>query len=285
MLALDALAGDAPQVYAVLTTRSVETDPAAFYDARRAVLDALRRDFPQVRYCAIAEFTTGFAARSGGARRPHWNLLLKGVDPARVARARKIIKDAWCGALGADASRDAQYVARVAHEGGLLKYLALHFLKEAQAPPKSWRGKQRVTFSTSRNKAGGYFTLPVWKQRAQAQASLRLKRELWRVGELGIDGELALSIARGNVERAARKRWHLVHLNADPATGVVSLVPMFNKAHPFGARVTRTRAVQLAEASTAAAVLRTLTPWTPIVLPRSTREQLAMTAAAFRRGP
>src|SRR3954470_17776219 len=75
LLALDALAGDAPQVWAVLTTRTATLDTARFYLSREKLMKALRRRWPSCEYTALVEFTTGYGPRSGGRRRPHWNLL------------------------------------------------------------------------------------------------------------------------------------------------------------------------------------------------------------------
>jgi hypothetical protein len=201
MLALDAMKGAAPEVYAVLTTSSTSTDPADFYESRRQVLRALKRRWPDVEYCCIVEFTTGRAGRSGGHRRVHFNLLLKGIPAADAVAACAVIERVWCERE--DAEPWAQYVAPVAHEGGLLRYLALHFLKESQRPPKSWKG-HRVTRSR------GYLTLPSWKARAEAKAALRFKRELWRCEQDGLSAAEALAAASLAMQKAAAVRWECV---------------------------------------------------------------------------
>lgn len=210
LLALDALHGSAPEIYVVLTSRSVSTDPAEWYVPRRAVLKALRRRWPLTQVCWITEFTTGRAGTSGGKRRVHFNGLLKGIPAADAEAACELIRRIWCSRI--DAEPWAQYAAPVAHEGGLLRYLALHFLKESQRPPIWWHG-HRVTRSR------GYLSQPSWKARAEAKASLRLKRAL-RVAEgAGYAGAEALAVAELALIRAEQDRWELVTLEVDSVTG------------------------------------------------------------------
>jgi hypothetical protein len=83
-----------------------------------------------------------------------------------------------------------------------MRYLALHFLKESQAPPRGWRGHR---FMTSR----GYLARSAAELRADARRSLRLKRLLWR----GLDlptAELELSLA-------ASVDWRLRSVNPSTA--------------------------------------------------------------------
>jgi hypothetical protein len=225
MIALDALDGDAPTLYAVLTTREATLDTASYYDARRQVMRALARRWPDVRYLCVLEFTTGYAHTSGGRRRPHWNLLLKGipVDDAKAARA--IIRRVWCAQV--DAKPGAQYVASVGNAGGVMRYLALHFLKESQAPPQGWRG-QRVSFSVSRRSRSGvllrrgYFSRDVWQVRQDAQSALRLKREVWKAERAGYNGAEALHVAELARLRAEQISWECVVLTVDDVTGEIT---------------------------------------------------------------
>jgi hypothetical protein len=167
MLALDALENGAPEVWACLTTRSAVSDPAAFYGARRKVRKALRRRWPDCQDSTLVEFTTGYGPRSGGDRRPHWNALLKGVPITAVDEAREVLARVWCGQVDAEPSR--QHVGEISDAGGLMRYLALHFQKESQAPPKGWRGHR---FVSSR----GYFPEGAAAAREKAKRSLRLGR-------------------------------------------------------------------------------------------------------------
>jgi len=213
VLALDALEdGNAPRVWIVLTTRDATTEPAAFYDARRAVQKAIRRRFPAAEFCWVVEFTTGYGSRSGGARRPHWNVLVKNVDPADVAEVETIVRWVWCARDDVDAEPAAQFVGAVSEVGGLMRYLALHFLKESQRPPKGWRG-HRTT------QTRGYFALPMWKMRARAKTSLAFKRALWRAARDGIDPAAAQVVAEHEVFRAEQRAWECVVVSVDDATG------------------------------------------------------------------
>lgn len=170
MLSLDALDHGAPEVWACLTTREVDPVPASFYRAREQVRKALRRRWPECQDATLVEFTTGYGPRSGGARRPHWNALLKGVPVAAVEEALDVVSRVWCGQVDAEASR--QHVGPVADAGGLMRYLALHFQKESQAPPKGWKGHR---FVASR----GYFPKGAPAARERAKESLRLGRAVF----------------------------------------------------------------------------------------------------------
>lgn len=170
MLALDALDHGAPEVWACLTTRSDDPAPASFYRAREKVRKALRRRWPQCQDSTLVEFTTGYGPRSGGRRRPHWNALLKGVPTSDVEEARAVVARIWCGQVDAEESR--QHVGPVSNAGGLMRYLALHFQKESQAPPKGWKGHR---FVSSR----GYFPGGVPGARERAKESLRLGRAVY----------------------------------------------------------------------------------------------------------
>ncbi len=201
LLALDALAGVAPGMWAVLTTRTPESKPAPFYKSREHVLRALRRRWPGCEYAALVEFTTGYGERSGGRRRPHWNLLLKGVPAEDLAAAEEVIAGVWCARE--DARPEAQFVGLVGEMGGLMRYLALHFQKESQAPPPGWRGHRFL-------KSRGYLATSTPEARAAARASLRHKRELWRAIERGLVGQAAEDAAAAAIARAEATSWELV---------------------------------------------------------------------------
>jgi hypothetical protein len=215
MLALDAMKGNAPQVWCVLTTRAVEPDPAVFYDGRRLVMRAIKRRWPGAEYVCLVEFTTGYGPRSGGARRPHWNLLLKGVPATAEAlqELEGIIARVWCTHV--DAKPAAQFAGIVEEVGGLMRYLALHFLKESQRPPAGWRG-HRVTASH------GYYGEPRWKVRREAQESLRLKRAIRRHEHDGHEGHEAVLLAEADRLRAESVQWECVVLTVDEMTGEVT---------------------------------------------------------------
>jgi hypothetical protein len=202
MLLLDALEGDAPQVWACVGTRTATLDMSQFYRGLEQLLRALRRRWPATEYAAQLEFTTGYGPRSGGQRRPHWNLMLKGVPVGEVETAAEIIRRVWC--QNVDALPERQHVGPVTGAEGLMRYIAQHFQKESQAPPAGFTGQR---FNCSR----GYFTgCTRAVARSRARQSLRLKREVWKAQQRGItdayDVEL---VARQAAELAARTRWVL----------------------------------------------------------------------------
>lgn len=199
LLALDALEGVAPSLWCVLTTRDAVIDPRAFWKSRERVWAAVRRRWPLAEYAALVEFTTGYGPLSGGLRRPHWNLLVKGVPREDGDRLREVVTGIWCRRENAEPW--AQYVGEVAEVGGLMRYLALHFLKESQAPPAEWAGTGFRRFLRSQ----GYLGQPTIQARAAARRSLRLKRLIWK----GFDAETA------ELELALQESvaWSLVHVN------------------------------------------------------------------------
>lgn len=183
LLALDAMHGSAPSTYIVLTQPSADRDARSYYESRNQLQRTLKRVLPGFQAAWLLEFTTGRAERSGGLRRPHWNALMKGVHTdEQLAIVREAVERIWCRRQGA--SVDAQYVAPVQEMGGLTRYLALHFLKEEQAPPNGWRGHR---FRTTR----GYLWLPTPQARKMARESLVNKRELWRALNSGLDADQA----------------------------------------------------------------------------------------------
>jgi hypothetical protein len=185
MLALDAMDGNAPQVWCVLTTRTATTDMTLFYAARKQLVKALRRRWPGCQYAYLLEFTTGYGPRSGGRRRPHWNLLLKGIPAEAVDQVRSIVDRVWCGQV--DARPSGQHVGEISEAGGLMRYIALHFQKESQSPPRGFHGHR---FRTSE----GYYTRGTAAEvREDAKDALWLKRQLHRIerttGLTGDDAE------------------------------------------------------------------------------------------------
>lgn len=208
-LALDAVDHFGPEVWACLTTRSAITSPAPFYRAREKVRRALRRRWPECEDATLVEFTTGYGSRSGGLRRPHWNLLLKGIPAAEVDAVREIVPRVWCNHV--DALPGLQHVGPVREAGGLMRYLALHFMKESQAPPKGWKGHR---FTSSR----GYFPEGAPAARKRARDVLRLERELWRLDrmckEAGVDlgAEERLTLAEQLRSEKEAVRWDLARV-------------------------------------------------------------------------
>jgi hypothetical protein len=208
---IDAMAGAAPTLWLVLTTRSTNATPAAYYEARRHVLRALKRRWPAAEVAMLFEMTTGHGSRSGGERRPHWNLWVKGVAGFEQEAAQLAIR-VWCGRADVDAVAQAQSWRNVHDMRGLTRYCAMHFQKQDQAPPTGWRGHR---FSTSR----GYFARPMPEVRAEARASLRAGRRLWAARNLlGEDApaELVELEAAAMAEREAATTWELVRVGRTP---------------------------------------------------------------------
>jgi hypothetical protein len=201
LLSIDGGRGWAPSLWAVLTTPSSSTSPADFYGAMRELRRAIRAAFPDFQAATIVEFTTGFGSGSGGQRRPHWNLLVKGILVAQAGELKALIDRHWCPRVGGDP--DAQYVGEISQAGGLLRYLVLHFLKESQKPPADWSGHR---FTHTR----GYLWTDTPTARAEAIASLRLKRELHRMNELGLFGQEAEDAAQLALYEASELAWELV---------------------------------------------------------------------------
>jgi len=190
MLALDACEGDPPQLVAILTTRAATTDTEPFYRGREKVVKALRRRWPALQYACLLEFTTGYGPRSGGQRRPHWNLLLKGVAVDDVDQVRELVARIWCQHV--DAEPGVQYVEPIASAQALMRYVSQHFQKESQKPPADFTGQR---FNCSRR----YFTGCSRAQaRERAKLSLARKRSIHRSLAAGIsphDAELVAELA------------------------------------------------------------------------------------------
>ena len=90
MVALDACSYP-PSLFCVLTTR----DPfMPSTDVRRhldKVAQHARSVFPDFQYARFTEFTTGLSVWSGGLRRLHLNLLVKGVPAERSGDQRDVL--------------------------------------------------------------------------------------------------------------------------------------------------------------------------------------------------
>jgi hypothetical protein len=202
MLALDALGGDAPTMLAILGTRTATLDMAAFRRGRDMLVRALRGSWPAFEYACEVEYTTGYGPRAGGERRPHWNWLTKGIPDDDVDGARELMREMWCTHV--DAEPERQYVELLRSAGAALKYVTAHYMKASQRPPEGFTGQR---FNCSR----GYFgSITVTTARARARESLRLKRELWKAEQRGIedayDREL---VAHQALAAAASTSWVL----------------------------------------------------------------------------
>jgi hypothetical protein len=189
LLALDGQVSAAPEWWVVLNTPSTERRQAAYRSwwevaKRRAGCETAR----------LLEFTTGYGPRSGGDRRPHWNVLLKGDE----AQARALLAG-WQGASGATQG----HVGRVDDEGGLFRYLLGHLNKHSQRPPDGWKG-QRLTISK------GYLWTTTPEAREAARGTLMRTWALRRAEESGLTGEAVLDAAEEELARRAAQVWSVV---------------------------------------------------------------------------
>jgi hypothetical protein len=201
MLMLDALNGEAPSVWACLGTRETTPEPARFYRARELVIRALRRRWPDVEYVAKFEMTTGYGARSGGKRRPHWHLLIKGVPREHAQEAFEIAARVWCGHV--DAEIGAQRGGEITAAPGLIRYITAHFSKESQRPPAGWKGQREV-------RSHGYLWLPAAEAREAARESIARRRALHRAKEAGSNAHDAELAAELEMRARAARRWRIV---------------------------------------------------------------------------
>lgn len=198
-LSLDALGGDAPSVWCVLTARQHLTR-AEFNEAFRVVRQKLRRRGWRWEYFCQVEF------QKRGAL--HVNLLIKvraGGDELALLGA---LKREWCSHV--DAELPGQWSDVIAQELGganaVARYVSkelAHGMKQEQKPPVGWRGHR-----TSHSR--GYFGDPMWKVRERARASLQRKRELHKAEAAGASPAEAEAIADVQTARARRRRWELV---------------------------------------------------------------------------
>lgn len=167
MLYLDACEY-APTFLVVLTAREFLTRRDCYAHLRQ-LRKLLRRRWPRVEWAVLVEFQ-----RRGAL---HLNLLVKGVPAEAEEGLQGLVGAFWCSRV--DAEPWAQGVTQVYDGGGVIRYLAHHFNKPSQAPPRGWSGHR---FSCTR----GYLVRPASEMREEAQRSLRLKRARRR----GVPGEL-----------------------------------------------------------------------------------------------
>jgi hypothetical protein len=130
----------------------------------------------------------------------------------------------WCSRV--DAEPVAQFVGQVSDGAGLVRYIALHFLKPCQAPPRGWRGHR---FSCTR----GYLVRPASEMREEARRSLRLKRALWR----GVPGDLL----EAELELEDAIAWELVRVRRSAGGLIVSAAPVAEGGSRVAARGTTDR--------------------------------------------
>lgn len=201
-LALDAVENTAPGLWIVLTTRTATIDTRRFYRSREQLWRAVSRRWPEAEYAALVEFTTGYGPTSGGKRRPHWNILVKGIPVGDLQELRELVTAIWC--RREDAEPAGQFLGEIGEAGGLMRYLALHFQKESQAPPPGWRGHRFL-------KSRGYFDAPMPEVRERAKRALRFKREVWKLDQHApeLPSELVDELANRALELEDATTWRL----------------------------------------------------------------------------
>lgn len=162
---LDAERFGYPTLGVTLTTVDPQTAMPAFRRDVEKVVKALRRREPDVEYLGMVEFTTGRSARSGGFRRVHQHLLLRGVLPSVAPDLENVLRRVWEARTGANRveARELRTPA------GATAYLIHHHRKRDQAPPAGWSGKRM-------RPSRGYYGQPVGELRVEARELLRSKR-------------------------------------------------------------------------------------------------------------
>ena len=204
MLSLDALGGDAPTLWCVLTAREHLTR-ADTYRHLEHLRKSARKRWPGIQWFVQVEFQ-----RRGAL---HLNLLIKGVPVAAEDALRTLLVSRWCARV--DAEPQGQWLEAMADAGGVVYYLSkmlAHGLKAEQAPPLGWKGHR-----TSHTR--GYFAAATWKMRRAARESLRLKRELWRAEAEGLAPAEAQLVAEARAYRAGLEVWECVQLSIDRDSG------------------------------------------------------------------
>ena len=193
MLSIDA-SENAPTLWAVLTAREHLTRDQCRQHLRQ-LRRAARKRWPEIEWFVQVEFQ-----RRGAL---HLNLLVKGVPVDDDVELAELLEQRWCDRV--DAEPVGQWLGRIADAGGVTRYLQktlAHGLKQEQAPPIGWRGHRT-------SQTGGYLVRPASVMRQEARAALRLKRQLHRAIELGLEAHEAELYAQEQLAAAAAKTWQL----------------------------------------------------------------------------
>ena len=203
-LTLDALSGEAPTVWVVLTARE-HLSRSQLNEHLRMARQWLKRRGWRVEWFVQVEFQ-----RRGAL---HANLLVKGVAAEDAERFLGELRGYWCDRV--DAEPVGQWAEAIADALAVSRYcskMLAHGLKREQAPPIGWRGHR-----TSHTR--GYFGRPMWQVRRDARESLQAKRELRRALDLGLTGaEVEVEVA-ARLARAERTEWQLVAVTVEHETG------------------------------------------------------------------
>ena len=225
VLQLDALVRPIEGLLTLTTADPADAHHGArFSKAFEQVMRALRRRWPLCEACSFIEFTTGTAERSGGRRRMHAHVLLRGLDGADLEAVRAVAARVWCRRMAGtrDAAQDIRPIEGIE---GLMHYLAHHHRKPGQAPPDWWNGKRT-------RPTRGWWSRPIAELRAEAAEQLRQERVRAiaedrvlaalraagieeEVDPFSLDALVADEYQRLELERAVAPPWGLWHLGAD----------------------------------------------------------------------
>jgi hypothetical protein len=179
---------DPPTVIMTLTTVDPDFGSEQFRVAEASLWRALRRDYPDLRYYAILEWTTGESPTSGGDRRMHIHVLLKGlplapaderqgmlVSAETAAELKERVSELWEMYTG---GAFIVYCEPVRAPAAAIGYVAGHHFKPEQAPPPQFSGPgrrlKRVRHSQRRT---AYFrNVPIAQLRQVVQAEMADER-------------------------------------------------------------------------------------------------------------
>jgi hypothetical protein len=186
-----------PPTYALtLTTVWTEWDRRGHYLAEKHLLEALRNRFGrQVERAETLEQTTGLSRTSGGFRRGHAHLLLKGIEPGRARELERFVRRFWKRAIGADQVKADELKGWE----GVVAYIGLEHGKEAQAPTGLPKGT-RIVRATR-----GYWSRPP----AELDAIAKERRQRHRAAQ-----EVAKAYRARSVDQLARKELVEMELQA-----------------------------------------------------------------------
>jgi hypothetical protein len=195
MLTLDALTGDRPTLYVVLTAREHLTRRDTYRHLEH-LRRALRKRWPAAEWFVQVEFQ-----RRGAL---HLNLAIKRIPVEQADAAGRLLIERWCARV--DAEPVGQWAEAIEDAVAVTRYMGkmlAHGLKAEQAPPMGWKGHR-----TSHTR--GYFAEGTVAARAAAQASLRDKRALYRARRSGLSGVEAELVAQADVMSKAGETYVLV---------------------------------------------------------------------------
>lgn len=198
MLWLDA-AEYAPTLWVVLTAREHLTRRDTYRHLEH-LRRSLRRRWPSIEWFVQVEF------QKRGAL--HLNLLIKGVPTEDAHELLRRAGEQWCRRV--DALLVGQHIEAMNSAQAVSRYLQkelVHGLKREQAPPIGWRGHR-----TSQTR--GYLVRPAAIMREEARASLRRKRQLWKVQQAApeLDALTVEDVVDELLDRQSKRSWELVQV-------------------------------------------------------------------------